>query len=87
MLVFRNATSADADNIAMLHAKNWQLNYRGILDDHYLDHQVIDDRKKIWRDRLATSDTNLCLILAEEGSELIGFGCLFSMKARNTVPT
>ncbi len=74
---FRNATIADAENIALLHAKNWQLNYRGILDDYYLDHQVIDDRKKVWQGRLTNPDPNLCLILAEEASELIGFGCLF----------
>ncbi len=77
MPIFRTATKEDADSIAALHAKNWQLNYRGMLDDHYLDNQVVDDRKKVWRGRLSDPDPSLCLILAEEDSELIGFGCLF----------
>ncbi|NAS10449.1 GNAT family N-acetyltransferase [Poritiphilus flavus] len=74
---FRSANREDADNIAALHAKNWQLNYRGMLDDHYLDHQVIDDREKVWNERLSDPDPDLCIILAEEGPELIGFGCMF----------
>ena len=77
MLLYRKALIEDADKIAFLHATNWQLNYRGILDDHYLDHQVIDDRKKVWQERLLTSDPNMHLILAEEASQIVGFGCLF----------
>lgn len=74
---YRKALKRDAERIAHLHAVNWQQNYRGILDDHYLDHEVIVDRKNVWRDRLKNPKQNMCLIVAEEGSKLIGFGCVF----------
>ena len=77
MPVFRKATARDAEKIAQLHVANWQLHYRGILDDFYLDHQALDDRTKVWQERLQTPDSNMLLILVEDLNQIIGFGCLF----------
>ncbi|HMB65078.1 MAG TPA: GNAT family N-acetyltransferase [Eudoraea sp.] len=77
MLRYRTATKEDTDSIAVLHAKNWKLNYRGILNDQYLDHEVTEDRQKVWKARLEHYNPNMYLILAEEAGELVGFGCLF----------
>ncbi|MEX0291514.1 MAG: N-acetyltransferase family protein [Flavobacteriaceae bacterium] len=77
MPTYREATKTDAENIALLHAANWQLNYRGILDDYYLDHQVEADRRKVWSERLSTPDNTMYIVLAEEEGMLIGFGCIF----------
>ncbi len=77
MPVYRKATLADAENVALLHTANWQLHYNAILDDYYLEHEVLADRKKVWQTRLKDPDPNMCLILAEEATQLIGFGCLF----------
>ena len=74
---YREANIADAENIALLHAASWQLNYRGILDDHYLDHQVIADRKKVWAERLKSANNHMFIVLAEERENLVGFGCIF----------
>ena len=77
MPLYRRASKEDAENIALLHAANWQSNYRGILDDYYLDHQVVADRKNVWKERLGTDDPNMGLVIAEEASKLVGFGCIF----------
>jgi len=77
MFQYRKAAKADAQNIAALHAENWKLNYRGILNDDYLDHEVEADRNKVWRERFATPRSDMSVILAEKGTELVGFGCIF----------
>lgn len=77
MPVFRKATVRDAEKIAQLHVANWQLHYRGMLDDFYLDNQALADRTKVWQGRLQFPDPNMFLILAEDVDQIIGFGCLF----------
>ena len=77
MHVFRKATVRDAEEIAQLHVANWQLHYRGMFDDFYLDNQALADRTKVWQERLQSSDPNMLLIVAEDVGQIIGFGCLF----------
>ena len=77
MVVFREAKAEDAEKIAQVHVANWQLHYRGILDDFYLDHQALADRSKVWQKRLQYPDPNMLLILAVDLDQIIGFGCLF----------
>lgn len=74
---YRHATMSDAKNIAALHAENWRLNYRGILDDHYLDCEVEADRSKVWQDRFKKNSSDMHVIVAENGAILAGFGCIF----------
>ena len=77
MLVYRVATAHDAEKIAVLHVASWQLHYRGMLDDFYLDNQALVDQTKVWKERLLSPDPNMLLILAEDVDQLLGFGCLF----------
>lgn len=72
-LVLREATAADAPAIAALHADSWQRHYRGAYPDHFLDHEVHDDRAAVWHERLTTRDPNAVTILAERDDTLIGF--------------
>jgi ribosomal protein S18 acetylase RimI-like enzyme len=62
---FQPAGPADSEAIAALHADSWRRNYRGAYPDTYLDHEVDDDRRAVWADRLshpAASDrTIVCL--------------------------
>lgn len=69
----REATSADADAIAALHAGSWRRYYRGALSDDFLEHEVDDDRRKVWRSRLGESSANTRTVLAHRNSELVGF--------------
>lgn len=77
MFRYRQAIKDDANNIAALHAVSWQINYRGILDNHYLDHEVVSDRKNVWQKRFKRVRNDMSVILAEKGNELVGFGCVF----------
>ena len=77
MFHFRTAAKADAPHIASLHAENWRLNYRGILDDHYLDNELDADRNRVWEDRFSSPQPDMHVILAEHTDGLIGFGCIF----------
>ena len=78
MIKYRTAKGADVRAIAQLHARSWQENYRGILTDHYLDHEVLADRLSIWQKRLADPAANQYLVMAEnEDQQLVGFACAF----------
>lgn len=73
----RNATAADTAAIAGLHAQNWQLAYRGMLADDYLDHQVYAERLATWQERLGNADPAQYVVIAEEGGRMVGFACAY----------
>jgi ribosomal protein S18 acetylase RimI-like enzyme len=73
----REATTNDAAQIAVLHAQSWQIAYRGILSDDYLDHQVLNDRMKVWQNRTQNPAANQVIFIYEENNEMIGFTCAF----------
>ncbi|NOH97509.1 GNAT family N-acetyltransferase [Vibrio sp. 99-70-13A1] len=73
----RVAEYKDYERIAQLHADSWKKYYRGILDDEYLDNDVLDDRSVIWQTRLINPPFNQHVLLIEEGGLLIGFLCAF----------
>lgn len=77
MITYRKADVHDVESIADLHAESWQLNYRGMLDDHFLDAEVFANRLQVWSGRMCSIDANMTIVLAEEGNTLVGFGCLF----------
>lgn len=60
-----------------MHAASWQIAYRGILSDAYLDHEVERDRLALWQGRLAESAPNQHVWVAEEEDKLVGFVCLY----------
>lgn len=73
---FRTATEADAAAIAQLHTESWQNSYRGMMDDHFLDHEAYDNRLDAWRERLHTPPLLQLVLLAEEQGQLSGFACV-----------
>lgn len=77
MITYRIATTADAEPIARLHARSWQLHYRGTYPDQFLDEEVEADRLEVWTKRYATPNPAQYTLLAEEGGQLCGFACVF----------
>lgn len=73
----RAAEPADADAIAALHADSWRRSYRGMMPDVYLDGDVLDDRRRVWRERFAAPrpDQRAWLVVDQAGAA--GFVCLF----------
>jgi GNAT superfamily N-acetyltransferase len=74
---FRHATPKDATAIAALHAESWRANYRGAYRDEYLDGPVVEDRRRVWQERLSSPASNQLVVLAENDGELIGFACAY----------
>ena len=72
---YRLARVGDAATIAELHAASWQVAYRGMFPDDFLDNDAVADRAKVWQERFADPDLEqtTITILAESGGELMGF--------------
>lgn len=79
-MVFREANSTDWLAIATLHAQSWQQHYKGILSDTYLEKEVLEERKSLWKERMETSDSKRYILLVEEDNELIGLACTYLEK-------
>ncbi|MGB5274909.1 MAG: hypothetical protein WBN39_12710, partial [Flavobacteriaceae bacterium] len=77
MLVLREPTASDAGNIALLHAKSWQQNYRGALSDSFLDHEVFSERSEVWAKRFKVANPKQLITLAELDGAMVGFGCAY----------
>lgn len=74
----RPAGPADAFAIAALHTHSWQAAYRGILHDDFLDGPLLEDRRALWRERLAGGTPADQLVLIDErDGEFHGFACAF----------
>lgn len=76
-MLFRVATAANAARIATLHADSWRNSYRGMLSNHFLDHEVEADRLAVWENRLRCPAAGQFVLLAEIDGQLGGFICLF----------
>lgn len=75
MYSFRAAVKSDFKAIAMLHAKSWQENYRGAFSDHFLDNEVVDDRLKVWKNRLEKPEDHQFVHVVEVEHALAAFIC------------
>lgn len=73
----RDATPADIEAIARLHADSWQRTYRGVMRDDFLDGPVVEDRLQTWQQRLNSPDGNQYVIVAEDAGAIAGFLCAF----------
>ena len=58
-------------------AESWRVHYRGAYRNWYLDGDVVEDRVRVWEERLATPALNQFVVLAEEDDDLIGFACAY----------
>ncbi|HVN64515.1 MAG TPA: GNAT family N-acetyltransferase [Candidatus Binataceae bacterium] len=72
-IFYRDATAEDADAVAALHADSWRRHYRGAYLDSFLDGDVVTDRLKVWRERLAQPANDRITVVATLGDGLAGF--------------
>ena len=77
MIRLRNAQFSDYAAIAKLHTDNWKETYRGILSDHYLDHEIDKDRLDTWYQRLKSPADNQFITIAISDDLIVGFCCVF----------
>jgi len=77
-MMIRDAVPADADAVAQLHTSSWQTAYRGILRNEFLDGPLLENRRALWRARLAGDDrADQIVLVAEQNGRLRGFACVF----------
>lgn len=67
----REATSADARAIAEVHTRSWQVAYRGLIDQVYLDSLSVDDGEMAWVERLERDPAGVWV--ACEDLKVVGF--------------
>lgn len=74
---YRGAEPADADAIASLHTQSWRRTYRGNFPDHFLDGDLLSNRREVWRARLDCSTNDQFVCVAADGAQLAGFLCAY----------
>ena len=74
-MLIRRAEPADAMEVARVHVRSWQIAYRGLMPDAYLEQLRPEDRAE--RYDFATVDAlKPETILAVEGSAILGFATI-----------
>jgi len=71
------ASIRHTEAIARLHAYSWQIQYRGIFNDNYLDYDVVQDRLTVWKRRFENPSKDQFIVLANDQDLLCGFGCAY----------
>jgi len=77
MIEYREAKLADAESVALLHARSWRENYRGSFTDAFLDGDLAGERLRVWQERLDDPPANQFVRLAVDGAKLGGFVCAY----------
>lgn len=77
MIKYSIGTSQHQEAIARLHAYSWQIHYRDILFDQYLDHDVMQERMVVWQRRFENPTKHQFVVLANDQDLLVGFACVF----------
>lgn len=76
-MTLREATAADIDGIATLHAESWRVAYRGMFSDAYLDGDVLADRLAVWQERLTHPPANQYVVVDDRDGAIAGFACAY----------
>jgi GNAT superfamily N-acetyltransferase len=72
-ITVRAADSSDAEAIAGIHTRSWQLAYRGIFPESFLDGLRWEPRRDFWEDQLLSPPPGQHVLVAEHGEVLAGF--------------
>jgi len=72
----REAALTDFEDIALLHTKSWRTAYKGLLSDGYLENNLVDERKKYWKEKLTSLSAKEFVIVAEDESGIVGFAAV-----------
>jgi len=74
----RTARTAEAESIATLHTASWRRTYRGMMTDEFLDGPALDNRRRVWHERLTVANPRQFVCVAELDSRVVGFICAFA---------
>ena len=74
----RTARADEAESIAALHTGSWRRTYRGMMTDEFLDGPALDNRRRVWRERLTVPNPRQFVCVADLNSRIVGFICVFA---------
>jgi L-amino acid N-acyltransferase YncA len=63
----------DASSIADVHVRSWQVAYRGLVDQGFLDRLSQAEHLSMWQHRFEAADPDLHVLVAEAGGGVVGF--------------
>ena len=72
-LVIRDGLTDDADEVAGVHVRSWQVAYRGLIDQAVLDDLSIEERAEGWRSFLSHPTTGAGMLVAEREGRVVGW--------------
>jgi len=72
-IAVRAARVTDATAIGAVHVRAWQIGYRGIMPDSYLDGLSARERARMWAEQLAKPPSDRVLFVAEREGTIVGF--------------
>jgi len=67
--MIRQAHAGDAEHIARFHTESWQRTYRGMMSDAFLDGGALENRLRVWKERLETPTPHQHVSVAEDASD------------------
>jgi ribosomal protein S18 acetylase RimI-like enzyme len=67
----RPAVESDALGVAKVHVYTWQVAYRGVIPDSYLESLSVINREPVWRESIIKGSPELWV--AESNSEIVGW--------------
>ena len=79
-ITYEKATMEDTSEIAALHTTSWQMHYRKIYADKYLDVDLAGDRLAVWTQRLSRPNPEQHVLKALLNDRMIGFVCTYLNK-------
>jgi ribosomal protein S18 acetylase RimI-like enzyme len=74
----RHPRANEAESIAALHTSSWRRTYRGMMSDAFLDGAALDDRRRVWRERLTIANPRQFVCVADLNASVVGFICVFA---------
>ena len=67
----RPAVESDALGVAKVHVYTWQVAYRGVMPDSYLESLSVSNRESVWRESIVKGSPELWV--AESNSKIVGW--------------
>lgn len=81
-IIIRNATLEDAKAISLIGVESWQIAYRGIIPDEYLDSLSAEKREKHIAKSIETPTNRF--IVAEVEGQVVGMACFYPLYSEAT---
>lgn len=82
-MLCREPTPNDAKALARLHVRAWQVGYRGLMPDAFLDGLGVEEAEQRWSSMLAGETPSM--LVADEHGEIFG-ACRFGPSADRDAP-